>query len=196
MAKFSDPVPMYFPLAGGLDEVTPHIDVEPGRLIACDGVEVIGSRSGYHRKGGYERCAGDVLPSEATVVYIEITAPSGTYTAEDAFACSATGVTVWPLESNASPTVGDVLPCAIMSGDEVSDGDVFSDGSNIFSVGDVRTGTTSYTTAQRQQHIRDAIELVRESIPVLTGSGNVLGGFRLNGELFAFRNNAAGTEAK
>jgi hypothetical protein len=53
----------YFPLVGGLDQVTSAINIEPGKLIAVSNYEqsILG---GYTRIQGFERYDGDGLPSE------------------------------------------------------------------------------------------------------------------------------------
>jgi len=55
----------YFPLTGGLDMVTPPIDIPPGRLIVCTNYEQ-GNLGGYTRIEGFERTDGKSLPSDAS----------------------------------------------------------------------------------------------------------------------------------
>ena len=54
----------YFPLKGGLDLVSPQIDIDPGKLIASSNYEAARSGKGYTRAQGVERFDGHPSPSE------------------------------------------------------------------------------------------------------------------------------------
>lgn len=56
------PQQKYFPLTGGLDQVTPPIKVEPGKLLSVSNYEQ-GILGGYTRIEGFERTDGQPLPS-------------------------------------------------------------------------------------------------------------------------------------
>ena len=55
----------HFPLKGGLDLVTPGINVKPGKLVASENFE-IGTYDGYRRIDGFERFEGTDAPSDAS----------------------------------------------------------------------------------------------------------------------------------
>lgn len=57
------PQQKYFPLIGGLDQVTSPLKVEPGKLLAVSNYEQ-GILGGYTRIQGFERTDGQPLPSE------------------------------------------------------------------------------------------------------------------------------------
>lgn len=191
---FKEPTPVPFTIGGGLDQISSNLDLHPGKLISCDGVELVANDAGLHRKGGYERCAGDTLPSDTSVIYVTLTAVVGTITSGDSFTSGATGVTIKPLASLATPAEDDVLACAKISG-TVTAGDVFSDGTNQFSVKSLTQGTSTYTDTQRKTYNRAAVEQTRTNISAVTGSGSILGGFRLGGYVYAFRNATDGLSA-
>ena len=60
--RFSNTVPDYYPLGGGLDLLTPAIAMPPGKVISAQNYEPeIGG--GYKRIKGFERYSGKALPS-------------------------------------------------------------------------------------------------------------------------------------
>ena len=58
----SVPKQKYFPLTGGLDQITSPVKVEPGKLLAVKNYEQ-GLLGGYTRIEGYERYDGQSLAS-------------------------------------------------------------------------------------------------------------------------------------
>lgn len=60
----------YFSLKGGLDLVSPQIDIDPGKLIASSNYEAARSGKGYTRVQGVERFDGHPSPSEQ-VYYLQ-----------------------------------------------------------------------------------------------------------------------------
>lgn len=60
----------YFALEGGLDLVSPQIDIKPGKLIAGINYEAARSGKGYTRAQGVERFDGHPSPSEQ-VYYLQ-----------------------------------------------------------------------------------------------------------------------------
>ena len=63
-----------FSLKGGLDLVTPHISMPPGRMTAGQNYEPSDEGPGYSRIYGYERFSGLAKPSEQTYWILNFTA--------------------------------------------------------------------------------------------------------------------------
>lgn len=57
------------PLAGGVDQVTTPVLVEPGKLITCSNFEP-DINGGYRRMGGFERFDGKQSPTDADYTYV------------------------------------------------------------------------------------------------------------------------------
>jgi len=187
------PVPMpqtqfkFFPFTGGLDLVTPPIQLSSGALRSGSNVE-IGINGGYARIGGYERFSGLAKPSAA--VYAILT-------------CTITGTVVLGdvLTDNAGTSYGTVI--ALPSGQAVL---TLITGN--FSTGNIKVGITVVGTCIGAQesgaaatpklnatYRNLAADIYRALIAVVPGSGNVLGVHQFNSLVYAFRNNAGGTAA-
>jgi hypothetical protein len=177
---FTEPIAYPFTLEGGLDQSSSALTKYPGRLLACDGIEIMANEPGYHRRGGYERCTNDLMPSGVTVIHVEVTV-TGTIAKETAFTCGS--AVAWPLVDLAED--GHV-PCATF--EDIMGNDVFSDGTNSFTVTERIPGNRYYTADEVYAFRRQAIEMVRDLVPEVPGDGPLRGGFRLRGVNYAFRN--------
>ena len=174
-------------LAGGLDQVTPTLSLRPGvaRRAANFECSVTG---GYTRIAGYERFDGRPNPSDA--LYNTLT-------------CTLTG----------SVAVGD----SILGSSSAATGKVIAiDGETLiitretgtwslgesFSVSGTSKGTVDQVLGVAADGLLDATYKAlaandyREDIQAVPGSGSILGVAYYNGTVYAFRNNAGGTEAK
>jgi hypothetical protein len=188
----SRPLPMpptdykFFPFNGGLDLVTPPVEMAPGVLRSASNVE-IGINGGYSRLGGYERFDGRAKPSAA--VYAILT-------------CTITGsVAVGDvLTDNATTSYGTVI--ALPSGQAV-----LTLITGTFSTGNIKVGgvvvgtcvgaqfTPASTPALDATYNNLAADVYRALIAVVPGSGDVLGVHQYNNTVYALRNNAGGTAA-
>lgn len=188
----------YFPLSGGMDQVTPAIQKPPGRLIAGKNHEPISQ--GYARIRGYERFDGRPKPSEASYWVLDFDAgtaaitegqtvtgatsaatgealiagvlESGSYAGSDAAGYLVLFNVVGTFQNNENLQVAAVTKC-------VADG--------------VATERGATTDANDTTWIRDAIESARTDILTVTGSGVMRGVWMYNNVAYAFRNNAGGT---
>ncbi len=176
----------FFPFNGGLDLVTPPVEMQGGVLRSASNVE-IGINGGYARLGGYERFSGKAKPSAA--VYAMLT-------------CTITGsVSLGDvLTDNATTSFGTVI--ALPSGQAVLTliTGTFSTGN--IKVGGVVVGTcvgaqsaSASTLALGATYTNLAADVYRALIAVVPGSGSVLGVHQYNSTVYAFRNNAGGTAA-
>jgi hypothetical protein len=177
----------YFPFVGGLDQVTPPIEVGSGVMRYGSNFE-IGTRGGYTRVPGYERYSGQAKPSAATYAVLPtnstagvtvgatITNDAGTSTAK-VIALDAAGVIV-------TQQVGVILAGNLRIGGLVV---AVATGAQM-----VNGASTPKLHAKYRNLAADAYRALIGPVP---GSGRVLGVHQYNGKVYAFRNNAAGTAA-
>lgn len=175
-----------FPLVGGVDYVSSHLNMAPGALIAATNVEVNAGASGYTRQGGIERCNNDILPSKTVVFYFIIESAVGAISVGDTFTSGA--LSIRSLVASATPQDGDILPVATHhDDDDFVDGSTFTNGGVSFDLTTILVDTSSYTSEEMFVYLRQAIELTRDSVVEVPGTGLINGGFRLRGKNYAFR---------
>jgi hypothetical protein len=181
----------YIEFKGGLDQVTPPISANPGALRNSQNFE-IDIISGYRRIQGYEAFDGRPKPSNASYSRIDVNI-TGTVSVGDIVTgdlSAATGVVI-AVVTTASPnyiiitkrvsnfTAGeDLLISAVIEANAI-DSEVI-DG--------------AATVKLHAQYRNLAADEYRADITAVPGSGNVLGVQRLGSSLYAFRNDAGGTE--
>lgn len=173
----------YTPFGGGLDLVSPALNIKPGRLIGCQNY-VPDLNGGYRLYGMYERFDGRTAPSSAVYVGVACTltstpalgatvvigAASGLFAGSVTGGCVLTGVT-GTIPASTSMTV---------SGSPV--------------------GTTSASTALPSPSALEdatrtgmAASVYRALIAAVPGSGPVRGIVQLNDKTYAFRDNVGAT---
>jgi hypothetical protein len=186
----------FFVLKGGLDLTTPSEAADPGRALSL--INMICTQSGYQRAPGYERYDGHAKPSAsyywyqafnsgsealvATNVLVGATSARSMTLISDAVVTSGsygagTAAGYWILR----PTAGD-LP--FDNGENV---DKFGGSSNVATANSVATFNTAPTLVI---HVaaRTAEEARRRAlIAAPTGTGKILGVFRLAGKNYCFR---------
>lgn len=174
-------------LGGGMNLVSPALDIPAGALIACENYEA-GTTGGYKRIDGYERYDGHPAPSDAVYYF------------------ATTDVDLTDLVS-----VGDILTGAISGASGVVSR-IVSDHINLtkvtgtFQAEDVtKSGTVvgafilAPTENGEKTAYEDAIstyaaaEQYRSDISAPSGSGPIRGLAMLRGSLYCFRDNTAGT---
>lgn len=179
-----------FPFVGGLDQVTPPIQLQNGMLRYASNVE-IGTRGGYARCAGYERFSGQARPSDASYAILSL-AMTGTVVVGDVIsnaAATKTGKVIAIATDNSYVVITQVVG-------------TFAAGETL-KVGATTVGTASgpqmnggaSTPALNAAYTALAANVYRALIGPVPGSGPVLGVHLYNGHVYAFRNNAGGTAA-
>lgn len=178
----------YFPFNGGLDQVTPPIQIFNGALRYGINVE-IGVRGGYAPIAGYERYSGQIRPSAASYALLPV---------------ALTGaVVVGDIVTNAAATVfGTVI--AIPSAGVL----VLTKITGVFLAGPIKVGVTvvgdalgsqapggASTPLLNAQYNALAANVYRALIQQVPGSGRILGVHQYKGHVYAFRNNVGATAA-
>lgn len=177
----------YFPLGGGLDLVTPIIQMPDGKMIAGDNFEPW-INGGYRRIKGFERYDGRPKPSDATWVWLTLDDASS-YTVGD----TITGDT-----SSASGTI-----VAIGTGDHANEVCV-TKVSGTFAEEGVDTARTSITNVALNDGPTVALEEAwrlaaedeyRGDIVAVPGTNPIRGVWQCRDRVYAIRDNAGETAA-
>lgn len=176
----------YFSFNGGLDQVTPPIQLYNGALRFGTNVE-IGVRGGYTRCAGYERFSGKARPSDAEYAILNV---------------SLTGtVNVGDVVTNLAATVfGTVIAVA-------ADYLVLTKITGVFSTGNIYVSAVLVGTCTGAQMVSGAstpaldasyralaANVYRAMIDAVPGAGPIRGVHQYNGKVYAFRNNISNTQ--
>lgn len=178
----------YFPFTGGLDQVTPPIQMASGALRYGSNVE-IGTMGGYARCAGYERYSGLFRPSSAEYAILTV----------DITGAVAVGDV---LTDDSGAAFGTVIAIP----DDVSV--VLTKVALFFATGNIKVGATVVGTCTGPQsvgaastpaldaaYLALAANVYRALIAEVPGSGSILGVHQYGGNVWAIRNNAGGTAA-
>lgn len=174
---------------GGLDLVTPPLRAAPGSCSTCENFE-IGINGGYDTVAGYEIFDGRPAPSAATYYVISVNI-TGSFSAGDSITGDTSGATAVVIAVGA-----DFLVFTKLTGSFVNPEDI--------SVSAVVQGATTSLAVEKNaasikldaQYKNLAADQYRSDIGAVTGSGSILGVWRLNGVTYAVRNNAGDTAAE
>lgn len=188
----------YYGLQGGLDLVTPAIQVPPGRAIAAVNYEP--NPRGYQRIDGFERLDGHPKPSEASYWVLGFDASDTEVQEGDTVTggtSSATGVALIDgVVESGSYVGGDAagyLVLTAVSGTFQDDEDLEVSAAKVAEADGVAIERGALTDENDSTWYQDAIETARDNISAVPGSGPVRGVHVYKGDVYAFRDNAGGT---
>jgi len=177
----------YIPFGGGLDLVTPMLQMKPGYCRDSQNVfhDING---GYRIFHGYERYSGQSKPSAASYATL-------------AWAVTGTVAVGNVLTDNATTSYGTVLAMTDSYAVLSKIAGHFTAGN--IKVGGVVVGTCSgeevtdgaTTSLLHAQYLNLAADLYRTDIAAVPGAGDILGIWYYDGNWYAFRNNAGATAA-
>ena len=176
----------FFPLSGGMDQLTPAIALKSGMVIdACNFEPEI--NGGYRRRAGYERFDGHASPTSAS--YAVLTA---NITGSVAIGNTLTGAT-----SGATGKVLGIHSTTIVLGRVTG---TFVSGENLTVAAVVQAVATSASVTNGAASPSDdadykllAANDLRLDISAVPGSGPIRGVWIYNDVVYAFRDNAGGT---
>lgn len=181
-------VSRYWAFAGGLDQVSPSIAVQAGRLRQSSNLEV-GPNGGYTTIAGYERFDGQPKPSDA--VYYVITATiTGSATVGNTCAGATSGATGVIVAATSAYLVLTKLVGTFQSGETITG----SGASSVVATSEAQRGAAS-TPALNATYRNLSADEYRADIAAVPGSGSILGVHKYDGTVYAIRNNAGGTAA-
>jgi len=157
-------------LAGGLDQISPTLQLKPGVCNAALNFEC-STVGGYSRIGGYERLDGRPAPSLAQIQILSVTGSTGPSLGSTVtgFTSGATGVLV---EQTSTSFILTKITGTF-------------NGSEILKVSGTTVATQTgfgapITQKQLAQYRASAADNYRADIQAVPGSGPVLGGFCFN----------------
>ena len=188
----------FFAAGGGLDLITPAIEIPEGALIAANNYEA--HARGYQRVDGYERFDGQQKPSTASYWVLNFDAGTAAINEADTVTgatSGASGVALIDAIVDSGSYVGNdadgrlVLTNVIGTFVNNENLDVASVTKSVMDGTAVKRGAA--TDANDDTWLQDAMETARTEIQTVPGSGNMRGVWTYKGDTYAFRNNAAGT---
>jgi hypothetical protein len=176
---------------GGLDLVTPTLELQPGALRAAQNFEC-GVRGGYARIDGYERYDGHPSPSAAGYTIVQVASFTNTPNVNDVVTQTTSGATGTVAAVNTSP------PYMVVTKITGTFDFTHSISNQIpLVIGTAVTTTATTTGLQQAVYTAAAADVYRANISAVPGSGSVLGVFYLHllgsDGVYAFRANAGGT---
>lgn len=179
----------YWAFNGGLDQETPPIQIKPGFCRAASNVEV-SIHGGYTRLAGYERFDGQARPSDAQYAILDVTI-TGAYSLGD----TLTGAT--SLATGVIVAVADDSSYFVLTKTSGTyQAETLNIGGNPVATCTAAANVNSASTpALNATYLNLAADEYRADIAAVPGSGNVLGVWQFDGDLYAIRNNAGGTAA-
>ena len=175
----------YTAFNGGLDTTTPPLNVLPGFCRRAQNYEQ-DLNGGYRRIDGYERFDGRPAPSDA-LYYILTCTLTGSVSVGDTVTDNATTSTAKVI----AITNGQLVLTKVVGAWPA--GNLKKSGTVVGTFASPPTSGTASTSLLDAQYLNLAADVYRSDIGVVPGSGNVLGVWVYNGDVYAFRNNAGGT---
>lgn len=176
-------------LRGGLDLVTPTLDLSSGALRDSENFEV-STTGGYTRIFGYERFDGRARPSDATWVIVQFSAFTNTPAVTQTLTDNTTGATGQIIYVGSNYVILTKIAVATHTV-----GNVQKVGGT--TIGTMVTQSVTFSALQQATFRGLAAEVYRALITAPTGSGPTRGVATLivSGvdKTYAFRNNAGGT---
>ena len=198
----------FFPLEGGLDTITPQVTIRPGCTIDTENFE-IPSEGGYRRIYGYERYDGQASPSQAnlTLLFAATTfaVTSGNVGATVTGASSGTTATIAYIDPGMSAlpnglpgyqsASGNAYMAVTVQTGTFTAGENIKIGATVIGVYATSSTPTNWSGFNDNIVAESAANIYRALINPVPGSGAVLGVWVYNSNVYAFRNNSAGTHS-
>lgn len=181
-------VPELMPFNGGLDVVTPPLELETGYCTAAQNYEQ-DINGGYARIVGYERFDGTARPSDATYTILPCSTVGSNATDGSVTVTGATsGATGVLIAAGANYiVVTKTSGTFTVTGESLTTGGTVTNGPAA-----IDSAPTPLLDAQYRNLAADVYRALIQKVP---GSGNILGVWLYNDITYAFRNNVGGTAA-
>lgn len=179
----------YWAFRGGLDQVSPALEIKPGNVRFASNME-IGINGGLKPTQGYERYDGRTRPSDAAYSILNATM-TASYSVGDTLTgatSGATGVIIAAVEDEyfvLTKVVG-----TFQSGETLN-----ISGNPVATSTSVAASNAASTPALNATYRNLAADQYRADIAAPTGSGSIRGVWMYNGDVYCIRDNAGGTAA-
>jgi hypothetical protein len=170
----------YWPFQGGLDQVTPTINIPPGRCRSASNME-IGSNGTLIVSRGYERFSGQPKPSDATYYILPVTI-TGSYAVGNTVTGATSGATGVILAGTSTYFVLTKVTGTFQA-ENIQIAAV-----TIATSSATATSGSASTRALDASYKNLAADLYRADIAAVPGEGDVLGVWKYNGNVYAVRN--------
>lgn len=178
----------YIQLQGGIDLVSPALQIRPGVCIDA-GNFVPEISGGYRRVGGYERFDGRLKPSDADYWIMAVPDSSG-FAVSDALVGNSSRQTAIVIAiPDAASLVVTKVSAAFTPGEQIL---VAAVPIATLTSMSINSGSSTALDVTYQDL---AAAVYRADIQAIPGEGQVLGVWVYNGKLYAFRNNVGRTAA-
>lgn len=188
MIKMSQIETSFFQLQGGLDQLTPAIEMPPGRCIDAQNYEPEIS-GGYRRIDGFEQFDGHSSPTAADYYMFPIT-KSGIIIVGDTLTGASSGATCKVLSLTSGVTGSLVVGRMVGTFTSIEN---VTNGGIVGTMSGAPTKNAATTLSNDADFALLAANDWRLFISVVPGSGIIRGVAVYNDIVYAFRDNAAGT---
>jgi len=192
----------YYSLVGGLDQVTPPLSIDEGRVLDSINYEQY-TEGGYKRVDGYERFDGLPAPSEAEYYILDFETGINEPVLEtlvSGITSTASGIVIAIVVESGSFTGNDAVGYFVLTNitGEFQDSEALENAAHTVLAASASTADigTADTDELDSSYSILAIEYARDQIQVVPGEGQILGGNTYKGTKYVFRNNVGSTEAK
>lgn len=187
----------FYPLIGGMDITTPSIVTPPGRVVSCKNYE--SAPRGYRRIDGWERFDGRLKPSSAEYSVVTFTQGSFLVSPGDVITGTSSGKTAKVLVApsiysgtiaggNAVGAFPVIDNTGLLNGEQIFLGSIF-----ICVVSSSPGDAGPSSPEEEAEWSLSARAELRSRIGAVPGSGPIRGIWTYKGDVYAFRNNVAGT---
>jgi hypothetical protein len=177
----------------GFDQVTPSKYTLPGSCRDAQNFEV-DINGGYTSIAGYEAFDGNPSPSDGTYSILNVTI-TGTVSVGDTVTGATTSATGYVLEVDTSGAQAYLVLTKITGAFNDASEDLEVAASVEANTDDTAAIGGALTSSLDAQYLNLAADQYRADISAVPGSGGVLGVWRYNDVVYAFRNNAGATAA-
>jgi hypothetical protein len=177
----------------GLDQLTPSWRADPGMLRNCQNYEISIS-DGYQDIVGYERFDGNLSPSAASYITLDVTI-SGSFSDGDTVVDATTGASA-VIVTGGVVTSGtqDYLVMTKFNGTNYGAGNNLEVSASVEGVVDnIQAVDSGSTNKLHGQYKNLAADVYRADISAVPGAGSILGIWMLNDIKYAFRSNVGST---
>lgn len=177
----------YYPLNGGLDVVTPALSIDPGFALALVNFEPW-YNGGYRRIDGYERFDGRAKPSDASFTGFTVSSLAGLTLNGTATGGTshATGVVIGTMSTGGTNYIGVTnVSGTFVNGEGIGTSTAVITSVPGLSVAPSGTGSDGFTI--QAEWLANAQNYYRTLIQKVPGTGNVLGAWQRNNNIYAVR---------
>jgi len=174
------------PLRGGIDQVTPPASLKAGELLYAFNFEP-DINGGYRRISGMERLDGRPRPSDALYQIAAVVLTSAVAVGDTVAGVTSSATAVVIQNNDDTELITTKLTGTFTDGEAIQ-----VSGSPVGTLTNI-TGNAGETDVLHGLYLHLAANEYRKDIQKPTGSGPIRGAWEYKGDIYAFRNNVAGT---